>query len=96
MNNNVKIYVIGYFEHSNIGDEQYKLTFEYFFKKYLVNLNYTLNFIDCDKISHYTFEDTDIIILGGGDVLNNYFLDKLIKKFNGKVNKIIAVFVCKL
>ena len=94
MNNNyVKIYVIGYYDHANLGDESYKLTFEYFFKTYLENLNYTLNFIDCDKISHYTFEDSDIIILGGGDVLNNYFLDKLIKKFNGKVNKIIAVSV---
>lgn len=92
-NDYVKIYIIGYFEHSNIGDEQYKLTFDYFFKKNLVNCNYKLDFIDCDKLLNYTFEETDIIILGGGDVLNNYFLDQLIKKFNGKPNKIIAVSV---
>lgn len=93
MKSNLKIYVIGYFEHANIGDESYKLTFEYFFKKHLVDCNYKLNFINCDKLELYTFEDSDIIILGGGDVLNNYFLDELILKFNGKPNKIIGVSV---
>ena len=92
-NDNLKIFVIGYYEHANLGDESYKLTFEYFLKKYLVNCDYKLNFINCDKLQHYTFEETDIIILGGGDVLNNYFLDKLIEKFNNKANKIIAVSV---
>ena len=89
-NDYIKIYVIGYYDHENLGDESYKLTFDYFFKNNLVNCNYKLDFIDCDKLHNYTFEETDIIILGGGDVLNNYFLDQLIKKFNGKSNKIIA------
>ena len=92
-NDYIKIYVIVYYDHENLGDESYKLTFDYFFKNNLVNCNYKLDFIDCDKLHNYTFEETDIIILGGGDVLNNYFLDQLIKKFNGKSNKIIAVSV---
>jgi len=57
-NDNLKIFVIGYFEHANLGDESYKLTFEYFFKKYLVNCNYTLNFINCDKLQQYEFDET--------------------------------------
>ena len=33
----------------------------------------------------------DIIIIGGGDVLNDYFLDKVASKFTGAKNKILAV-----
>jgi len=91
-NKQSRICVIGYFEHSNTGDEQYKLTFNYFLNKYLPN-TFTIEYINCDKLLLYKFQESDIIILGGGDVLNNYFLDQLIIKFNGKSNKILAVSV---
>ena len=88
------IYVIGYFGHSNTGDQQYILTFDYFFKTFLPNpVNFNINYLDCDHIKTQTFLDSDIIILGGGDVLNNYFLDQLISKFINKPNKILAVSV---
>jgi polysaccharide pyruvyl transferase WcaK-like protein len=87
-----RIFIIGYFEHSNIGDEQYKDTFTYFLNKYLPN-NVLINYINCDKLLLYDFDETDIIILGGGDILNDYFLDTVIKKFNNKKNKILAVSV---
>lgn len=88
------IYVVGYFGHENIGDEQYKITYEYVLKNFLPNFNvYNLQFIDCDHISDTTFLDSDIILLGGGDVLNDYFLDEIILKFTNKPNKILAVSV---
>ena len=36
---------------------------------------------------------TDIIIVGGGDVLNSYFINKIYDKFNNKKNLIIALSV---
>lgn len=90
------IYVIGYFGHENLGDETYKVTFNFIFNTFLPKNdlnNYKIHYIDCDTIKLHDFSDTDIIILGGGDILNDYFLDKVILKFRNKPNKIIAVSV---
>lgn len=88
------IVVIGYYGHENIGDEQYKITFYHLFKKFLPNYEkYTIDFIDCDMLKTKNFETTDIIIIGGGDILNDYFLDQINFKFNGTLNKILAVSV---
>lgn len=88
------IYIIGYFGHKNTGDEQYLITFDYMLKTFLPNFEmYNIIYIDCDKTSDTKFIDSDIIILGGGDVLNNYFLDQIISKFINKPNKILAVSV---
>ena len=94
LDNQKRIFVIGYFGHSNTGDQQYPLTFDYVFKTFLINHEeYSINYLDCDRIKITEFKDTDIIILGGGDILNNYFLDQIIAKFINKSNKIIAVSV---
>lgn len=92
---NINFNIIGYYDHKNIGDEQYKISFESLFLKlfYDLKISYNLNFYDCDKINMVDFEEDDIIILGGGDVLNEYFLDKIISKFKGTTNKIIAMSV---
>jgi len=87
-----RIYVIGYYNHSNAGDEQYKRSFQILFEQHL-NTDFDMNFVDCDNVSNMEFADDDIIVLGGGDVLNDYFLDPLIEKFTRKCNKIIAVSV---
>lgn len=90
----VNIFVIGYFNHGNTGDQQYIHTFDYVFKTFLQrHENYNIEYLDCDQIKEKQFNDSDIIILGGGDVLNNYFLDQIIAKFINKPNKIIAVSV---
>ena len=92
-----KIYVIGYYDHFNCGDEQYKTAFKILINEYFPPAtqfrNLELNFIDCDKIFNTKFEDDDIIIIGGGDVLNDYFLDKIIAAFASRRNKIIGVSV---
>lgn len=86
------LFVIGYYNHHNIGDEQYKQTFNYIFNTYLIH-KYNLQFIDCDLIKNKEFHDEDTIILGGGDILNNYFMDQIHAKFKNKPNKIIAISV---
>jgi polysaccharide pyruvyl transferase WcaK-like protein len=86
------VYIIGYYGHKNIGDEQYKLSFKYLFDKYMPSIE-NIEFVDCDLIKTRTFSDNDIIIVGGGDILNDYFLDEINKMFFGKPNKIIAISV---
>ena len=46
-----------------------------------------------NQIKNVEIKETDIIILGGGDILNDYFLDEINTKFKDKSNKIIAVSV---
>lgn len=88
----INLKVIGYYNHYNTGDEQYKISFLQLFDTYL-NSEYKCEFLDCDTIYNKHFNETDIIILGGGDVLNNYFLDKIHKHFHDTNNLILAVSV---
>ena len=85
--------IIGYYGHFNSGDEQYKTSIKIFLKKYLNVYDSTFEFYDCDKIKYYLFNDSDIIILGGGDVINYYFLNTIYDKFKDKQNIIIALSV---
>lgn len=81
--------VVGYYNHYNIGDEQYKTSFTQLFNQYLpLGVDYKIDFVGCDSLSHYSFSDTDVIVVGGGDVLNDYFLDQIIAKFTGFVIKL--------
>ena len=41
-----------------------------------------IDFIDCDRLLDYNVPPNTVILLGGGDVLNHYFLDKLNQKFS--------------
>ena len=88
----INIKIIGYYNHYNAGDEQYKISFLQILNTYL-NSEYQCDFLDCDQIYNKHFDERDIIILGGGDVLNNYFLDKIHKRFINTNNLIIAVSV---
>ena len=91
-----RIIIVGYYNHDNLGDEQYKETFEYMLDKYLpLKKNYIIQFVDCDLLSTIPIVSTDIILVGGGDILNYYFIDKLYTVFGNKPNKnkIIAVSV---
>ena len=78
--------IIGYYNHNNIGDDQYQITFPMLFEE-------KCEFIDADTIERYQFDDNDVIIFGGGAVLNDYFVDKLNLKFKDKPNKIIGLSI---
>ena len=79
----LQILVIGYYNHFNLGDEQYKDTILYLLKRvfYKKRVLPEITFIDCDKLMSYRVQPNTAVILGGGDVLNHYFLDSLWKKF---------------
>ena len=82
----LSILVVGYYGHHNLGDEQYKTTIQYILKQVLSDqeaqgANTEIDFIDCDRLLDYDVPLNTIILLGGGDVLNTYFLDKLNQKF---------------
>ena len=49
-----RIIVMGFYDHNNIGDEQYKLTFKYIFDTYLPE-NYEIIYLNFDKISRFVF-----------------------------------------
>jgi hypothetical protein len=90
----IRLHVVGYYGHYNCGDEQYKQAFQILIDEYFPKtLEVDLSFIDCDKIHTAEFKDEDIIMIGGGDVFNDYFLDKIIATFATKKNKIIGVSV---
>jgi hypothetical protein len=83
-----QVLVVGYYDHCNLGDEQYKKTIPYllnrvFYKNYAMPC---ITFIDCDQLASFPINDlsTTMVLLGGGDVLNAYFLDKIYTKFAGK------------
>lgn len=76
-----KILVIGFYNRNNIGDDSYTATIPKIFK------DFTCIFQCSDDILCIT-SDIDIVIVGGGDVINKYFMSKiynLLKNFTGPV-----------
>jgi hypothetical protein len=91
----IRIVVIGYYGHHNIGDDQYIDTIQYVIENGLQKSKrkYSIIFVDCDKLKECKIADSDVIIIGGGDILNHYFLDNINAKFKEKPNKIITFSV---
>ena len=77
-----KVLVVGYYNHYNLGDEQYKFSIRYILETLPIKPQ-SIDFIDCDQLYSYETAEYSTILLGGGDVLNHYFLDKINKKFEG-------------
>ena len=84
-NTAIPILVVGYYNHYNLGDEQYKISINHLLKKVLTDIPFDLQFIDCDKLDSFTILPNTVIILGGGDVLNTYFLNKLNTKITPEI-----------
>ena len=81
------IVLTGYYNKKNTGDD---LFFNMAIKLFNLNKNYSIKIIPIEIIKKYTTtlaEKSDIVILFGGEVLNNYFLDPLmkIKELNQKI-----------
>jgi len=77
------ILILGFYNRMNIGDDLYCSVLPMIFKKNNVNIN----FHSMDDIKVIPSE-TNMIICGGGDIINDYFMDnayKLLKNFTGPV-----------
>lgn len=61
--------VMGWYNKENCGDESYKLAFPKIFPDY--------NFVFTADLSKEIINNSDAFILGGGDVMSDYYLDQL-------------------
>ena len=84
-NRATNLLITGYYNKNNLGDDFFLEIAQILFRKY-ADKPYNLRFIGTDSIlltnSEYMSELInwcDKVILFGGEVLNNYFLNKLIK-----------------
>lgn len=66
------ILVLGFYNRANLGDEAYKIAFKQIFP----SKTYSLSFACTDDVHHIP-RDTDIIVCGGGDIVNEYFMSKV-------------------
>lgn len=74
----MNLLITGYYDHSNLGDDLFKQIASKMFKpnqKLQIN---TIKILPIEKINSDNIY-CDALILFGGDVLNSYFLNKLIK-----------------
>lgn len=70
----MKILILGYYDRHNIGDEMFKFVFRNYFDDNWPNHDLIIkNTDDLDMIP----EDIDIVICGGGDLINDYFMNKI-------------------
>ncbi len=67
------ICILGWYNHSNIGDEAYKLAFPKLFPQY--NFQFSQEVLE---------RDPEVIILGGGDVISPEFLKNINKSPNAR------------
>ncbi len=70
----MNLVITGYYKQSNLGDDLFEYIAKQIFKKNIVPIDIINLYNTCDRV-----------ILFGGETLNNYFLDKLIKLW--KLNK---------
>jgi len=66
----MKVVILGFYHRNNLGDELFKQVF------YESLENHNLTFLNPDDIPKIP-DGTDIIICGGGDIINDYFLSKI-------------------
>lgn len=80
MNENVLI--LGFFFRNNMGDDAYIIAFQQLFG-HSSNIKY-ISMDDLDVIP----QNVDVVICGGGDIINSYFMDKayaLLSTFTGRI-----------
>ncbi len=70
------IYVLGYYHRHNLGDDLFHYIFKQYFSKHWNG--YNLIFANPDDLSIIP-DDTKFVICGGGDIINDYFMNKIMK-----------------
>jgi len=88
----MNIVILGYYAHGNYGDD----LFEVIFKKLYSEHN--LSFYDPNKITSIP-DSTDIIICGGGDIINDWFMEQISKlkiRAEQKANRRIPTYAISI
>lgn len=78
----MNILVLGFYDRKNIGDESYKISIPL-----LLGNRCKITFKCMDDVYEIP-KNTDIVICGGGDIINEYFMEKavnILNNFNGVV-----------
>jgi len=70
----MKVLILGYYDRHNVGDDMFKFIFRKYFDDHWPN--YDLIIKNTDDLNMIP-EDVDLIICGGGDLINDYFLKKI-------------------
>ncbi len=83
------ILVLGYYFKNNWGDD----AFQYVFQNYILK-NYNIDFCDTNVESLYKLINVNYkcIIIGGGDIVNDYFLNKEILETINSLYKNIPIY----
>jgi len=80
---NLKIVVIGFFDRCNLGDETFKLAINKVgdeIKSYLELDDIEIKYICIDELINLKYDEIfnyDLLLIGPGDVLNDYFLNRI-------------------
>jgi hypothetical protein len=74
------ILLYGYYKYNNFGDELFKYIFETYFKS--KNIKYITKNPDDLELNYKTIEIVDCILLGGGEIINDYFMIPLFTYIN--------------
>ncbi len=81
---NDKVLILGFYNRCNIGDDSYIQTLKCCFREeYLLQMEFAC-MDDIDEIPHHV----NIVICGGGDIINDYFMKKaqtLLGNFTGRI-----------
>jgi polysaccharide pyruvyl transferase WcaK-like protein len=81
---NINILVLGFYNRQNYGDDLYTSTIPIIFQKYP---NIIINYISMDDLKEIP-DNTNIVICGGGEIINEYFMSKaviLLQKYYGPI-----------
>ncbi len=74
------ILILGYYQRKNLGDDVFEYVWKEYLRKYFPDATYAIcNIDDVKKIS----PDTSVVLFGGGDLINDYFIPKLNKLMQG-------------
>jgi hypothetical protein len=80
-----KVVVLGFYDRGNIGDEQYKITIPLCFTN--SSRQFSFEFVSIDDAKRVD-DSYDIVMCGGGDIINAYFMEKvkrLVVDFTGRI-----------
>ena len=82
------VIVLGFYDRDNLGDETYKQVFPMLFDE-----NVLVSFFCTDDLKALPVPTPDIVLCGGGDIINPYFMDKVIRLTQGYYGPMYALSV---